>query len=158
MKNYLVPLVICLFFTVSFGYGQQMTVDDEITLIQEAFGNDKKMIVESYMDLPESIAPVFWTVYQAYELERKAIARDRIKIIDEYLNKYSSLGEYEADDLAKRTIKNDMQLSKLHSKYYKKFKKATSAIDAAKFLQIDTYIHNTIRNALQQELPFIGEN
>ena len=116
------------------------------------------MIVESYMDLPESIAPGFWTIYQAYELERKAIARDRIKIIDEYLNKYSSLGEYEADDLAKRTIKNDMQLSKLHSKYYKKFKKATSAMDAAKFLQIDTYIHNTIRNALQQELPFIDEN
>lgn len=158
MKNYLAPLLFCLFFTVSFSYGQQMTVDDEITLIQEAFGNDKKMIVESYMDLPESIAPGFWTIYQAYELERKAISRDRIKIIDEYLNKYSSLGEYEADDLAKRTIKNDMQLSKLHSKYYKKFKKATSAIDAAKFLQIDTYIHNTIRNALQQELPFIGEN
>ncbi|WP_373399244.1 hypothetical protein V8V91_05770 [Algoriphagus halophilus] len=158
MKNYLAPLVTCLFFTVSFSYGQQMTVDDEITLIQEAFGNDKKMIVESYMDLPESIAPSFWTIYQAYELERKAISRDRIKIIDEYLNKYNSLGEYDADDLARRTIKNDMDLSKLHSKYYKKFKKATSAMDAAKFLQIDTYIHNTIRNALQQELPFIGEN
>lgn len=158
MKNYFVPLAICLFFTVSFCYGQQMTVDDEITLIQEAFGSDKKMIVEAYMDLPESVASAFWTIYQAYETERKAISRDRIKIIDEYLNKYNSLGEYEADDLAKRTIKNDMQLSKLHSKYYKKFKKATSAMDAAKFLQIDTYIHNTIRNALQQELPFIGEN
>ncbi|MBN3518633.1 hypothetical protein JYB62_01360 [Algoriphagus lutimaris] len=158
MKNYLVPLIVCMFFAVNFGYSQEMTVDDEITLIQEAFGNDKKMIVEAYMDLPESIASAFWIVYQEYEFERKKISRDRIKIIDDYLNSYNSLGEYEADDLAKRSIKNDIELSKLHSKYYKKFKKATSAINAAKFLQIDTYIHNTIRNALQQELPFIGEN
>jgi hypothetical protein len=48
-------------------------------------------------------------------------------------------------------------LSKLHSEFYKKFKKATLALDAAKFMQVDSYIHNTLRNAMQQELPFIGE-
>ena len=58
----------------------------------------------------------------------------------------------------KRTLVNDQAFSQLHSKYYKKFKKKTSPIDAAKFLQIDTYIHNNIRNAIQQELPFIDEN
>lgn len=67
------------------------------------------------------------------------------------------MGEEEADLLASLTLKNDLALSKLHAKYYKKFKKATSALDAAKFMQVDSYIHNTIRNAMQQELPFIGE-
>jgi len=139
------------------GISQTMTIDDEITLIQSAFGQDKKMLVDAYMDLPESVAPGFWSVYQTYEEERKLISRERLKIINDYLEEFDSIGEVEADALAKRSIKNDILLAKLHAKYYKKFKKVSSALDAAKFLQIDTYIHNTIRNAMQQELPFIGE-
>lgn len=30
-------------------------------------------------------------------------------------------------------------------------------MDAAKFLQVEFYITNTIRNVIQQELPFIGD-
>ncbi|EAZ79752.1 hypothetical protein [Algoriphagus machipongonensis] len=149
-------LLLCL-FSLS-GFAQEMTADDEITLIQETFGKDKKMLVDAYMDLPDAVAPSFWTIYQEYEAKRKMLSRERMKIINDYLEEYDSIGEIEADDLAKRTLKNDLQLTKLHSSFYKKFKKATSAFDAAKFLQIDSYIHNTIRNAMQQELPFIDEN
>ena len=138
-------------------YSQTMSVDDEITLIQAEFGKDKKMLVDAYMDLPESVAQGFWTIYQEYEDARKSLSRERMKIINDYLNEFDSIGETEADDLAKRTIKNDQKLANLHAKYYKKFKKVSSALDAAKFLQVDTYIHNTIRNLMQQELPFIGE-
>ncbi|MEP1086910.1 hypothetical protein [Algoriphagus sp.] len=135
----------------------QSKVDDEITLIQSAFGMDKKMIIDGYMDLPESVAPGFWTIYQAYEDNRQELSRERLKIINDFLIEFETIGNDEADELAKRTLKNDMALAKLHSTYYKKFKKATSAVDAAKFMQIDTYIHNTIRNAMQQELPFIDQ-
>jgi hypothetical protein len=153
-KSILLLLALFIFgFTPLFA----QSVDDEITLIQAAFGKDKKMLIDAYMDLQESVAPSFWTVYAAYESERQSLGRDRIKIINDYLEGYESMGEEEADLLASLTLKNDLALSKLHSKYYKKFKKATSALDAAKFMQIDSYIHNTIRNAMQQELPFIGE-
>ena len=135
----------------------QTSMDDEITLIQASFGMDKKQIIDGYMNLPESVSPAFWTIYSAYEENRKELARERLTIINDFLEGYDKIDEEEADILAKRTLKNDLALSKLHSSYYKKFKKATSAIDAAKFMQIDTYIHNTIRNAMQQELPFIGQ-
>jgi hypothetical protein len=133
-------------------------INDEITLIQSEFGMGKRQLVEAYMDLPESSAPIFWKVYQEYEADRQLLARERILIINDYLEKLESMGQEEADELAKRTLKNDVALSKLHQSYYKKFKKATTAKDAAKFLQIDIYIHNTIRNQMQQELPFIEEN
>lgn len=133
------------------------TIDEEITMVQEAFGKDKKAIVEAAMELPAAMAPAFWAVYDEYETARLANGRERIKIINDYLESYANLGEAEADALAIRSLKNDIELSKLHETYYKKFKKETSALMAAKFLQIDTYIHNTIRNAMQQELPFIGE-
>ncbi|MBN3583089.1 hypothetical protein JYB64_11885 [Algoriphagus aestuarii] len=157
MKKWILFLPLCVVFISYEGHSQGMSVDDEITLIQAEFGKDKKMLVDAYMDLPESIAPGFWTIYEEYETQRKELSRERMKIINDYLNEFDSIGEEEADDLAKRTIKNDQALSKLHSRFYKKFKKVSSALDAAKFLQVDTYIHNTIRNAMQQELPFIGE-
>ncbi|SFT38965.1 hypothetical protein SAMN04489724_0543 [Algoriphagus locisalis] len=156
MKNAL--LISGFLFLASFQTTfAQSEVDDEITILQSAFGMDKKQIIEGYMDLPESVATNFWSVYQSYEAERTMIARERMKIINDFLTEYEVIGEEEADNLAKRTLKNDMELAKLHSAYYKKFKKATSALDAAKFMQIDTYIHNTIRNAMQQELPFIDQ-
>ncbi|MBN7817624.1 hypothetical protein [Algoriphagus pacificus] len=158
MKTWIFTIAIFLAIPVTKAISQTMTIDDEITLIQAAFGSDKKMLVEAYMDLPEAVAPGFWTIYQAYESERQALSRERMKIINDYLDEYQTLNNDQADLLAKRTLANDQALSKLHSKYYKKFKKVTSPIDAAKFLQIDTYIHNTIRNAMQQELPFIDEN
>ncbi|NVK49627.1 MAG: hypothetical protein HWE09_07640 [Cyclobacteriaceae bacterium] len=136
-------------------YGQD--VNDEITLIQAEFGMEKRQIVEAVMDLPESIKPGFWTVYQQYEAERQLLARERLLVIDDYLNNYDALDNEIANSLATRILKNDSALAKLHQKYYKKFKKATSARDAAKFLQLDDYIHNTIKNELQQELPFIDE-
>jgi len=155
MKKSILSSLILFIFTLFPILAQ--SVDDEITLIQAAFGKDKKMLIDAYMDLPESVSSSFWTVYAAYETERQALGRERIMLINDYLEGYESMGEIEADDLATRSLKNDVALSKLHSKYYKKFKKATSALDAAKFMQVDSYIHNTIRNAMQQELPFIGE-
>ena len=156
MKNTLIFTAFLLLFSVQISYAQE-TVDDEITLIQASFGMDKKQIIEGYMDLPESVAPAFWTIYSSYEENRKALARERLNIINDFLTDFDNIQDEEADDLAKRTLENDLALSKLHSSYYKKFKKATSSLDAAKFMQIDTYIHNTIRNAMQQELPFIGQ-
>lgn len=146
-----------LLFAVGFGSSFAQTIDDEINLVQEAFGKDKKTLIESYMQLSPEKAASFWPVYEAFEVERKEISKERILIINEYIEKFTHIGDAEADALATRSLKNDAALNKLYSSYYSKFKKATSAMDAAKFLQVEFYITNTIRNVIQQELPFIGD-
>lgn len=133
------------------------SLEEEVKMIQEAFGQDKKLIVQEVLKLSDEKAAAFWPIYEMYETERRVLSRERFMIIDDYMKRYSTIGELEADNLAVRSLTNDQELSKLHLKYYKKFKKAVSALDAAKFLQLDIYIHNTIRNAIQQELPFIDE-
>lgn len=152
------PLLLILFLSFWSSIAFSQDINDEITLIQAEFGMGKRQLVEAYMDLPESVSPTFWMVYQQYEADRQLIARERILIINEYLENLETLDNDEAEILAKRSLKNDLELSKLHKVYFKKFKKATSAKDAAKFLQVDIYIHNTIRNLMQQELPFIENN
>ena len=155
MKKLVLSAVI-LFF-VGFGSSFAQTIEDEVQLVQEAFGKDKRALIEYYMALPAEKAPAFWAVYDAFEVERKAIGKDHIMIINEYIEKFTHIGEAEADALATRMLKNDAALNKLYTDYYKKMKKATSAMDAAKFVQVDFYIMNTIRNAIQQELPFLGD-
>ncbi|WP_194777836.1 hypothetical protein [Pararhodonellum marinum] len=147
----------CLLFVLLPFFAHAQSIDGEIAMIQSAFGMEKRALVSNYMNLPESSSNAFWSVYQAYEEERQSISRERIKIINDYLEKLDNLGEIEADALATRTLKNDQALARLHAKYYKRFKKATSSLEAAKFLQIDNYIHSSIRMALQENLPFIGE-
>lgn len=144
-------------FAINIAGSIAQTVDEEIKLVQEAFGKDKRTLIESYMELSPEKAAAFWPVYDAFEVERKAIGKERIMIINEYIEKYTHIGEAEADQLATRSLKNDAALNKLYTSYYSKFKKATSAMDAAKFLQVEFYITNTIRNVIQQELPFVGD-
>lgn len=150
-------LAILVLFSVGLSNTFAQSVDDEIKLVQEAFGKDKKTLIESYMELSPEKAPAFWAVYDQFEIARKDISKERILIINEYIEKFTHIGDAEADALAMRSLKNDAALNKLYSSYYPKFKKATSAIDAAKFLQVEFYITNTIRNVIQQELPFVGD-
>lgn len=156
MKNFQ-AFIITLFLLFPMISMAQTTLDEEIQLIQAEFGLTKKKLIEQYMDLPENMQPSFWMVYEQYEEERKSIARDRLVIINDYLDNFENLDDTKTDELAQKTIKNDIQMSKLHAKYYKKFKKATSPFIAAKFLQVDNYIHSTIKLSTQETLPFIDE-
>ncbi|WP_209331218.1 hypothetical protein [Lunatimonas salinarum] len=140
---------------VSLGYSQ--VVNDEITLFQAKFGMEKKQLVEAVMDLSASAAPGFWMVYQQYEERRQLLARERILLINEYLVHYDAIDNEKADFLSKALLKNTAARNKLHTQYYKKFKKVVAPREAAKFLQLDNYIHSTLRTLVLQELPFIDE-
>lgn len=155
MKKLLLSALI-LFF-VGLGNSFAQTIDDEIKLVQEAFGKDKRTLIEYYMELPAEKAAAFWPIYDAFEVERKKVGKEHILIINEYIEKFTQIGDAEADALMTRMLKNDAALNKLYSSYYQKMKKALSPRDAAKFIQVDFYITNTIRNAIQQELPFLGD-
>ncbi|RPA67231.1 hypothetical protein EF405_17385 [Cyclobacteriaceae bacterium YHN15] len=130
-------------------------VKDEIALIQSAFGLEKRAMIEEYMGLPNDSA--FWPAYEAYEKERRELMKQRILIINEYLENFDTMTDAKADEIALRTIKNNANFAALHGKHFKKIKKTVSPKDAAKFLQLDTYIQNTILLAISESLPFIGE-
>jgi hypothetical protein len=151
MKNSF--LIALLAFSVSaFAQGK-----DEAAVIREMYGKAKKDLVGSYMGLPEAKAAPFWEVYNAYETDRKSLADTRMMLIGNYIDKYKTLNDAEADVLAKNMLSNNLDYDKLNSKYYKKMKKVLGPLDAAKFIQLENYIQTGIRNELQNALPLIGE-
>lgn len=150
-------LLSCFIVSLSVTTVQAQEANDEVTLVQTIWGSEKRQLMIDYMEIPEAQAAGFWRVYEDYEMVRRELAKERFLLIDDYVSNFASLSEEKADELATKMLANSVSDAKLRKQYYTKFRKASSAINAAKFLQLDGYIQNTIRLAVQDELPFIGD-
>lgn len=138
-------------------FGIAQSISDEVALIQSAFGMEKQALVKEAMQLSEEKEQAFWDVYRAYEGERRALARERLGIIADYADNFETMTDAKAEELARRLFKVDMAVTKLQNKYFSRFKKATTGLDAAKFMQIDRHIHATIRLLISDAMPFLVE-
>ncbi|MCK5766540.1 MAG: hypothetical protein KAH26_11175, partial [Bacteroidales bacterium] len=95
-------LIIAGLFAAVFTYAQSNT--EEIDLIQSLYGIEKKAIVEEFVQpVAENRVP-FWEVYDAYEVERKTLGKERIVLLEEFGEKFESLTNEEADAFMKNVI------------------------------------------------------
>ncbi|OYU54700.1 MAG: hypothetical protein CFE25_14120 [Chitinophagaceae bacterium BSSC1] len=135
----------------------QSGVKEDIAVIQSLYGKSKQELVQTYMKLQEPQSSAFATIYEDYEIKRKELGKQRMLLIADYANSFTTLTDEKADQLAKDVLKNNMAFEKLYSKYYGKVKSAIGAINAAKFIQLENALHTAIRAETQNELPLIGE-
>lgn len=128
---------------------------DDIAFFQSIWGMEKRAIVQEYMGIvPES---PFWQEYDGYEFSRKELYRERIEILSEYADNFTSLSDDKATDLINRAAANNIALQKLLKKTFKKVSKTISAVEAAKFIQLENYFLIAIQMNIQENIPFIGE-
>ena len=73
MKNILLVLITLLSINVAFS----QTYQDDVDLIQKIYGQEKKEIVDAFVELSESQAPIFWELYNEYEAKRRSIGQKR---------------------------------------------------------------------------------
>lgn len=153
MKKMLTPLFLLLFFAAS----AQLTKDD-VNLVQSIYGKDKRDLMEQYMSFSDAAkAKSFWKLYDSYEAERKKLSSDFISILEDYANNYESLDDKKADVLVTKMSANNIAYENLYSKYYKQMKPVVGALKASQFLQLEAYLRNSIKTAILDEIPFIGE-
>jgi hypothetical protein len=150
-----INLFFVLFF-VSVGAFAQSDKED-IALIQNMFGKEKKDIMAAGMNIPEEKKAAFWSLYDEYEDARKALGRERIDLIKAYADSYATLDDNTADGMMKRKMKWMHSYSKMQEKYYKKMSKLIGGMNASRFFQLEDYLENNIRLAIQESIPFIGE-
>ena len=115
------------------------------------------MIVEEYMGLDVQQSAKFWPVYGAYETKREKLAVERLKVIEDYVNKADAITAAQADKTANAALNNSINLSRLNLETYTKMKAAIGAIRAAKFMQLETYLQTAWRGWVQENIPVIGE-
>ncbi|RLD70575.1 MAG: hypothetical protein DRI98_07530, partial [Bacteroidetes bacterium] len=72
---------------------------EEIELYQSIFGMEKKAIVSEFISLEGEAATEFWSLYDDYEVERKANGQKRIEVLDKYTKSYLELDDVTTDEL-----------------------------------------------------------
>jgi methanogenic corrinoid protein MtbC1 len=150
-------LFLVLFIITTVTTFAQSTSKEDLDIIQGIYGKSKKELATTYMNLSEPQSSAFFKVYDAYEVERKALGAKKVEIIQNYANDYYNLTDEKADALTKATLKNNADFEKLLSKYYETAKKSVGALNASKFIQMEVYMQTAVRSELQEALPFIGE-
>jgi hypothetical protein len=130
---------------------------DELAEVRKILGKEKKDLIKGFMNLNETDAAKFWPLYDQYSEKRKALSNDRISILKDYVNGYAGMTEDAAAGLGKRFFKNEAANNKLQKQFFKKFSKSVSPTKAMQFMQAENYIQTTLRSAVQDAIPFIGE-
>ena len=153
MKKILFVSVIFFMATLVFS---QVT-KDEVDYVQSLWGKDKTDIIKELIKPGDSESKDFWTIYDKYEAARKEIGKERIKGLSDYAQNYKTITDEQADELVSRTFENHSKFNELLSSTYNQMKAVIPTIKAAQFVQLELYLETTIRQAIQGEIPLIGE-
>ena len=150
MKKIIVLLVLSLFFS---GLHAQ-TNADEMDYIQSIFGMEKRAAVKEFIELTPKETMPFWKIYDEYEVKRKVMAKERILLLNRFVENYDRMTDKESAEYMKAVMDLRERNEKLISSYYKKVLKECSAVVAMKFYQIESYILAGTRYQILEEVPF----
>jgi hypothetical protein len=137
----------------AFSFVNAQSTKEEVDLMQAAFGMEKKAMMAEFVKVDASQADAFWKLYDEYETARKVYGQQRIKLFDTYLENYNKLTNETADKWTNEVITLQKNTDKLLLTYYNKIKKATNAVVALQFYQVEGYILSGIRLSILEELP-----
>jgi hypothetical protein len=137
----------------AFSFVNAQSTKEEVDIMQAAFGMEKKAMMAEFVKVDASQADAFWKLYDEYETTRKAYGKERIDLLDKYVENYNKLTNESADSWTKEVISLQKKTDKLVITYYNKIKKATNPVVALQFYQAEGYILSGIRLSILEELP-----
>ena len=130
---------------------------EEVDFFQSIFGSEKKAMVAAFIQLDGAAKDAFWTNYDLYETERKALGKDRIALLEKYAEQYDGMTDEQTDAIMAEMIKLGNATDKLIDTYYKKIRKTSGAKAAAQFYHLENYFLSAIRATILESIPVIGE-
>jgi len=130
---------------------------EDVDLIQAAYGKEKKAIVAEFIQLEGAKKDAFWKLYDQYETERKTLGKKRIALLENYASNYGSMSDAAISKNIKETAALGLKTGQLISTYHQRIEKAAGPKAAAQFFQIEAYFLSSIRVAILENIPFIGE-
>jgi hypothetical protein len=137
----------------AFSFVSAQSTKEEVDIMQAAFGMEKKAMMAEFVKVDASQADAFWKLYDEYETTRKAYGKERIDLLDKYVENYNKLTNESADSWTKEVISLQKKTDKLLITYYNKIKKATNPVVALQFYQAEGYILSGIRLSILEALP-----
>ena len=126
-----------------------------IELLRQDITTQKTAILTEAMGLDVAQSDIFWPIVREYDLERAKIADRRIAMIRSYAASYETMTPEMAKEIMGESMKIDSDMLKLKKDYFGKVSKGLSAVEAARFLQVENFVDNLLRLQIQAELPLV---
>ena len=143
-----------VFLILQAGLTCAQTSDDEIDYIQAIFGMEKRAAVKEFVELKSHQTTAFWKNYDAYEITRKEYGKERIILLEQFVDQYAYMNEEESTEWMKTVVSLRKKNEALIEKYYKRISKDCSPVVAMQFYQIESYILAGIRFQILENIPF----
>lgn len=148
-------LLVGLFF-INTSFAQDNTAE-EIAVMQQIFGQEKKAIIADNINLTGVDAEAFWKLYDEYEAQRQDLGGARLVLLQKYTNKPDNITNNQASELLGEAIPLRAAEDKLILNYTKRIGKATSDLVSVQFYQIEHYISDGIRFSVLNDIDFIQD-
>ena len=127
MKKFILAIVFALMALPSFSQTQK----DEVAIFQNAFGIEKRTLIENYMKIDASKAAEFWKLYEAYEASRRELGLKRVENINKYADNYGNFSAESVNAIIKNALTVQKDMTALWGSTYKKMSKVISPVEAA---------------------------
>ena len=155
----LVPAVLgCFWFlTVTCAAGGQDLGSNNMEILREKLGADKKLLIAGNLALTESEAEKFWPMYEDYQKELGRLNRRLEALINTYAQAYraGTLDDSSAKELVQQAIAIDKDTIALDEKYVKRLDGAIPVIQMARYIQMENKIRALIKYELFGGIPLI---
>lgn len=150
-----------LFFIFSlFLIGNISAQDDsaeEIAMMQEVFGDEKRTIIEENVNLEGANADKFWKLYDQYEEQRQDIGMEKMKLLKSYTNKQGNMTPLQAQEMLAEAANLRSAEDKLIMNFTKRIEKISNPFVAVQFYQIEHYISDGMRFSILNSVDFIQD-
>jgi hypothetical protein len=135
--------------------GAQDKPADNMQILREKIKADKKLMVATNIELTESEAKGFWSVYEEYQKDLTAINQRIGKLIESYAADYraNSLTDDKAKKLVDELVAIEQAEAGLKTTSVPKLSKVLPMKKVARYLQIENKVRALVKYELAASIP-----
>ena len=155
----LLAVVGCLLVSSALAQGQksQQSRDEQINgyfeMMRKDLRTERQSMVDQAMRLEAADKAKFWTIYDKYQGEYKALKDQRLVNIKKYADNFGMMTDAVADEIAMKSMDIDSQRAAMRKKYYQQMKGALGARVAGRFLFIEVVLDEMLGLQLASQIP-----
>ena len=128
-------------------------VNDDIEMVRSFIRLERKAVIEEGMALSPVESPIFWPVYDEYEIERTAVNDRKIKLITDYAAAYPDLSDALAKTLLEDYFATHKDMLDVKEKYARRLGKVLPVTRVVRFIQLENKLDAVVDLSLATEIP-----
>lgn len=100
---------------------------------------DKREMLFNHLQVSQAQAAAFWRIYEDYESVRRALFKERVKLINKHAQVQTTAADKEVRGIIRRLLENDVEYREMYKEYYGRIALIVGPQKALQFVHIEEY-------------------